>query len=144
MAERSIQDATPDDDSELRCRELEQRLQEVLNEGGLVRARRKSAQDKHTELERSVEQLRHDHVTGGGGEGDGAAVRRGRRLASGAHRQVQNRLQCMTPCRKRVAEVASPLAAEAARVSTSWHYGRNIVQTFRPSTITSPHRRRSK
>ena len=41
-------------------------MQEVLNEGGLVRARRKTAQDEHMELERGVEQLRHDQVTGGG------------------------------------------------------------------------------
>ena len=41
-------------------------MKEVLNEGGLVRARRKTAQDEHTEPERSVEQLRHDQVTGGG------------------------------------------------------------------------------
>ena len=31
-----------------------------------MRARRKTAQDEHTEQERSVEQLRHDQVTGGG------------------------------------------------------------------------------
>ena len=40
------------------------------------------------------------------------------------------RLQCMTPCRKRVAEVASQLAAEAARASTSWHHRRHIVQNL--------------
>ena len=39
----------------------DQRLPEVLNEGGLARTRRKTALDEHTELERSVEQLRHDH-----------------------------------------------------------------------------------
>ena len=53
-------------DSELRCKEQEQRLQEILNEGGLVRVRRKTAQNEHMELERNVEQLRHDQVTGGG------------------------------------------------------------------------------
>ena len=41
-------------------------MQDVLNEGSLVRARRKTAQDEHTELERNVEQLRHDQDTGGG------------------------------------------------------------------------------
>ena len=40
--------------------EHDQRLQEVLNEGGLVSARRKTAQYENTELERNVEQLRHD------------------------------------------------------------------------------------
>ena len=54
-------------DSELRCREQDQRSQEVLNEGCLVR---KTAQDERTELERSVEQLRHDQVTGGGVRSD--------------------------------------------------------------------------
>ena len=34
------------DDSELRCREQDQRLQEVLNEGSIVLARRKTAQDE--------------------------------------------------------------------------------------------------
>ena len=81
-----------------------------------MRARRKTAQDEHTELERSVEQLRHDRCEIELGEGDEAVARRGGSIAY--------RLQCVTPCRKPVGEVASPLATEAARASTSWHHRR--------------------
>ena len=127
MAERLIQDAT-DGDSELRCREQDQRLQEVLNEGGLFRPRRKTAQDEHTELERSVEQLRHDQDTSGGvgsnlekemellfAEADALRQEGADRMMK--HAELQHRLQCVTPCRKRVAKIASPTAAEAARAS---------------------------
>ena len=41
-------------------------MQDILNQRGLVRARRKTAQEKHTEMERSVEQLRHGQASGGG------------------------------------------------------------------------------
>ena len=65
MAERLIQDATQMMTTNCDAGTGSQRLQEVSL--GLVRARRKTAQDKHTELERSVEQLRrHDQATGGG------------------------------------------------------------------------------
>ena len=66
MAQRLIQDATQTMTASCDAGNRSGDLQEVLKEGGLVRARRKTAQDEHTELERSVEQLRHDQVTGGG------------------------------------------------------------------------------
>ena len=47
------------------------------------------------------------------------------------HSEMQHRLQCMTPlCRKRVTEVASQLAAEAARAAASWQNRRHIVQIW--------------
>ena len=62
MARRLIQDATQmvtaSCDAGNRCRDCRR--------FSLVRARRKTAQDEHTEQERSVEQLRHDQVPGGG------------------------------------------------------------------------------
>ena len=79
---------------------------------------------KHTELQRNVEQLRHDQNTGSGvrlnlekemellfAEDDALRQESVDRLMRRA--EMQHGLQCMTPCRKRVAEDASPLAAEA-------------------------------
>ena len=40
-------------------------MQEVLNQGSLVRGGRKTAQEEHTELKHSVQQLRHDQAAGG-------------------------------------------------------------------------------
>ena len=66
------------------------------------------------------------------------------------HAEMQHRLQGLSPCRKRVAQVASQLATEAALASTSWHHRRHIVRTLKPLCnrrsfdITSEHRRRSK
>ena len=110
---------------------------------------------KHTELERNPEQLRHDQATGSGMrsnlekemellfvEPDVLRQERADRLME--HAELQHRLQCMIPCRKRVAEVASPLAA---RVSTTWHHRVQTLEqpcAIRPSTIMSAHRRRIK
>ena len=84
---------------------------------------RKTAQDEHTEMERSVEQLGHDQAAGGCArsnlekemellfaEADELRQERARRPVDRA--EMQHRLQCMT-------EVASKLTAETARIITS-------------------------
>ena len=59
VAQRLIQDTTQ---MMTGCKEQNQRLQQVLSEWRLGA----TAQDQQTELERNVELLRHDQVTGGG------------------------------------------------------------------------------
>ena len=90
-----------------------------------------------------MEQLRHDQDTGGCARSnlekemellfaEADALRQERADRPVKHAEIQHRLQCMTPCRKRVAEVAPPMAAEAARASTSWPHRRHIVRTLKP------------
>jgi len=113
-------------DSELRCRENDQRLQEVLNDRGVVRARRNTTQDEHAELERNVEQLRHDQAAGGGmrsnlekemellfAEADAFRQERADKLVD--HAEMQHKLQWMTPslseARRRLHELEDGLEA---------------------------------
>ena len=125
VAQRLTQDASQMMTASCDAGKQDQRLQDVLNEGSLVRARRKTAQDEAhgAGAQRGTVAAWSEHWQRceiEPGEGDGAVVRRGRCIASGERRQadvasteMQHRLH-MTPCRKRVAEVAPPLAAEAA------------------------------
>ena len=65
------------------------------------------------------------------GEGDGAgAVHMERASRPVYHAEVQHRLQCMAPCRMRVADAALKMLAEAVRGSTSWDHRRHIIQTW--------------
>ena len=109
-----------------------------------MHASRKTAQDEHTNLERNVDQSRYDQATGGGmrlnlekemellfAEADALRQERTEKLKQ--REGVQHRLQCVTPCRKRVAEVAPPMAAESS--SSQYELGPSLETALHQKVI---------
>ena len=123
---------------------------------GACQAEDRTAQDEHTELERSVEQLRHNQATRTwrrrwsccSQRADALRQERADRLMY--HAEMQHRLQCMTPSLSKAGRRLIAISSRSSSSSTSWHHRGHIVHTLEPPcnrrsfTITSARKRSSK